>query len=78
MKKFDIEIKSLQHIRAFTELACRQPFEILVGNARQELSGKDYMAMFCLDFSQPVQVQLACSDEEMACFQQDLQTVFAQ
>ena len=34
MKKFDIEIKSLQHIRAFTELACRQPFEILVGNAR--------------------------------------------
>ncbi len=78
MKKFDIEIKSLQQIRAFTELANQLPFEVLVGNARQELSGKDYMAMFSLDFSQPVQVRVACSDEEMACFQHDIQTLLAQ
>ena len=75
MKKFDIEIRSLQQIRAFTELASRQPFDVLVGNARQELSGKDYMAMFCLDFSQPVQVQVACSEEECSCFQDSLRTI---
>lgn len=78
MWKFDIEIRSLRQIREFTELASRQPFEVLVGNAWQELSGKDYMAMFCLDFTQPVQVQVACTKEELACFQDGVRMILTQ
>ena len=78
MWKFDIKINSLRQLQGFTELASRQTFEVLVGNAWQELSGKDHMAMFCLDFSQPVQVQVACSEEELACFQDSVRTILAQ
>ena len=69
MKNFDIMISSFRQVQAFVSLAMRQPFEVLVGNDRQRINGKDFMGMFSLDYTRPVQVTVTCSDEEFANFQ---------
>ena len=70
MKKFDMIISSFRQVQAFVSLAMKQPFEVQVGNDRQHINGKDFMGMFSLDYSRPVQVTVTCSDEEFARFQQ--------
>ena len=49
MKKFDMIISSFRQVQAFVSLAMTQPFEVLVGNDRQHINGKDFMGMFSLD-----------------------------
>lgn len=70
MKNFDIIISSFCQVQAFVSLAMRQPFEVQVGNDRQRINGKDFMGMFSLDYTRPVQVTVTCSDEEFANFRQ--------
>lgn len=68
MKKFDMIISSFRQVQAFVSLAMTQPFEVLVGNDRQNINGKDFMGMFSLDYTRPVQVTVTCSDEEFTRF----------
>ena len=68
MREFDIILRSLSQVQAFVSLAMVQPFEILVGNDRQSINGKDLMGMFSLDYSSPVRVQARCSEEQFSCF----------
>jgi hypothetical protein len=70
MKKFDMIISSFRQVQAFVSLAMMQPFEVLVGNDRQHINGKDFMGMFSLDYSRPVQVTVTCSEEEFTRFHQ--------
>jgi len=70
MKKFDIILCSFRQVQDFVALAMKQPFEVRVGNDRQHINGKDFMGMFSLDYSRPVQVTVTCSDEEFARFHQ--------
>lgn len=70
MHKFDIAIRSFRDIQDFVALAMVQPFEILVGNEQQHINGKDFMGMFALDYSRPVQVVVRCSEEECLQFRQ--------
>ena len=48
-----------------------QPFEVLVGNEKQQINGKSFMGMFSLDYHRPVQVSVKCTDEEFRRFQKD-------
>ncbi len=68
MREFDIVLKSLRQIQAFVSLAMVQPFDVLVGNERQRINGKDLMGMFSLDYSAPVRVQAMCSAEQFDTF----------
>ena len=72
MEKFDIMICSRRQVQDFVALAARQPFRITVGNENQSIDGKDFMGMFSLDYSKPLQVSVQCSQEESCRFQQSI------
>ncbi len=69
MREFHIVLRSLKQVQAFVALAMAQPFEVQVGNERQNINGKDLMGMFSLDYTLPVRVQVKCSQEEFSTFQ---------
>ena len=71
MHQFNIRIRSLRHVQDFVSLAMVQPFEVLVGNEKQQINGKSFIGMFSLDYKRPVQVSVTCSDEEFYRFRQD-------
>ena len=71
MHSFAIRIRSLRQVQEFVALATIQPFEVMVGNERQQIDGKNFIGMFCLDYSQPVQVSVKCSDEEFSRFHRE-------
>ena len=68
MLEFDIILRSLKQVQEFVALAMVQPFEIMVGNERQSINGKDLMGMFSLDYTRPVRVRMTCSQEQFSCF----------
>ena len=68
MREFDIVLCSLHQVQEFVRLAMIQPFDISVGNDRQNINGKDLMGMFSLDYSAPLRVQMICSQEEFLSF----------
>lgn len=72
MRKFNIFIHSFRQMRDFVSLAMVQPFEVLVGNDRQKVNGKNFIGMFALDFHAPLQVSVTCSEEEFRRFQKDV------
>lgn len=71
MHEFNILIHSFREVREFVSLAMVQPFEVLVGNDRQKINGKNYIGMSSLDYRKPLQVSVKCSEEEFLRFRQD-------
>lgn len=71
MHQFHIHIHSLQQVQEFVSLAMVQPFEVLVGNEKQQINGKSFIGMFSLDYNRPVCVSVRCSDEEFSRFHQE-------
>ena len=70
MWEFHICIESFQQVQEFVALANEQPFDISVGNERQDINGKDLMGMFSLDFSRPLSVKMHCSEEQFRLFRE--------
>ena len=68
MQEFHISLRSLRQVLDFVKLSMVQPFEISVGNDRQNINGKDLMGMFSLDYSAPIRVRVRCSQEEFSSF----------
>ena len=71
MHEFNIIIHSFREVREFVSLAMVQPFEVLVGNDRQKINGKNYIGMSSLDYRKPLQVSVKCSEEEFLRFRKD-------
>ena len=71
MHEFNIMIHSFREVQEFVSLAMVQPFEVLVGNERQKINGKNYIGMSSLDYRRPLQVSVKCSEEEFLRFRQD-------
>lgn len=71
MREFNIFIRSFQEVQAFVALAMVQPFEVLVGNEQKRINGKSFIGMFSLDYKDPLQVSVKCSEEEFLRFRQD-------
>ena len=65
---FSISLTTFQQIQTFVALAAKQPFDIRVGNDRQSINGKDFMGMFSLDYTRPVNVHADCSADAFASF----------
>ena len=74
MHSFTIQIRSLRQVQEFVSLATVQPFEVMVGNERQQIDGKNFIGMFCLDYSRPVRVSVRCSEEEFHRFRREAAT----
>ncbi len=68
MREFQIVLRSLKQVQEFVRIAMVQPFEVLVGNERQSINGKDLMGMFSLDYSRPLQVWMVCTENEYDAF----------
>ena len=71
MRHFNICVRSFRQVQDFVALAMVQPFEVLVGNDKQQVNGKSFMGMFSLDYKRPLRVTVRCSDEEFGRFRQD-------
>ena len=71
MRQFDIVVTTFRQVQDFVSLAMVQPFEVLVGNDKQQVSGKSFMGMFSLDYKDAVRVSVKCSEEEFLRFRQD-------
>lgn len=69
MHYFNINLHSFSQVQEFVSLAMVQPFEVLVGNDKQQINGKSFMGMFSLNYRDPVRVSVRCSDEEFSRFQ---------
>ena len=77
MLEFDIILRSLKQVQKFVSLAMVQPFEVLVGNDRQSINGKDLMGMFSLDYSRPVRVRVSCTQEQFVYFRSSAEEFLA-
>ena len=77
MRQFNIRIRSFRQIQAFVDLAMVQPFEVLVGNEKQQVNGKSFIGMFTLDYRHPLLVSVTCSEEAFDRFQKETNQIFA-
>lgn len=68
MRQFRISIHSFAEVQAFVSLAMVQPFRVLVGGENQCINGKNFMGMFSLDYSRPLQVSVDCDEAEFQKF----------
>ncbi len=66
---FLISLNTFEQIKTFVALVAQQPFEVHVGNDRQNINGRHLMSMFTLDYSRPVKVHADCTEAEFAAFQ---------
>ena len=71
MRQFQIFLHSVAEVQEFVTLAMVQPFEVLVGNDKQQINGKSFMGMFSLNYREPLHVRVMCSEEEFLQFRQD-------
>ena len=72
MREFNIRVHSLRQVQDFVALAMVQPFEVLVGNDKQQVNGKSFIGMFSLDCRRPVRVRVKCTEEEFGRFRQQV------
>lgn len=70
MKQFQILLRSVADVQDFVTLVMVQPFQVLVGHPNHLLNGKNFMSMFSLDYSQPVDVQVDCDEDQFLRFRQ--------
>ena len=76
MRQFDIVVRTFRQVQDFVALAMVQPFEVLVGNDKQQVNGKSFMGMFTLDHGRPLQVSVRCSEEEFGKFREQTHKIF--
>ena len=76
MHQFDIYVRTFRQVQDFVSLAMVQPFEVLVGNDKQQVNGKSFMGMFTLNHNLPLRVSVRCSEEEFGRFREQTQQIF--
>ena len=69
MKQFSITMHSFADIQAFVSLSAQQPFEVIVGDLDQNISGKSLLAMLSLNICRPMLVSVNCDDADFLRFQ---------
>lgn len=71
MQEFQIRLRSVKDVHDFVALATTQPYPITVRDSHNQINGKSFMEMFCLDFTGPLNVHADCSETEASTFRQD-------
>jgi len=78
MSTFPVYLSSVQDVKLLFSAATQFPFEIDVITERHTLSAKSIMALFSLDLSKPVRLNVNASEKESAAFQAEITSLLAQ
>ena len=65
MREFAIQLRSVQDVQEFVDIATTKPFVIHVCDDYRRVNGKSFMEMFCLNFSSRLTVQSEGYDWEV-------------
>lgn len=61
-----VHFDSLADVREFVGLATLQPYAVQVLDGDRMVNAKSFMEMFTINFTQPLQVEIAGADNEAA------------
>ena len=70
MKEFAVRLVSVQDVQKFVTLVTSQAFPVFVRDRYQQVNGKSFLEMFCLNFTHPLFAMAECGEEQ---FQQLLE-----
>ena len=65
MKEFAIRLSSVQDVQEFVDLATSRIFSVHVRDRYNEVNGKSFMEMFCLNYSHPLFAVVDCDEEQL-------------
>ena len=68
MREFQVRLQSVQDVQEFVSLSTARGFPVIIRDANNNVNGKSFMEMFCLDLCGPLRVNVDCSEEELAAF----------
>ena len=68
MKEFEIRLSCVQDVQEFVSLATAKSFLVHVRDRYNEVNGKSFLEMFCLNFSRPLKAMMVCTEEEYRQF----------
>lgn len=64
MKVFEVQLASINDVKAFVNSACLQPFDIDIVSGRYVIDAKSIMGIFSVDLSKPIRVEVHGTDED--------------
>ena len=65
MREFAIRLICVQDVQEFVSLATAKAYPIRVRDRYNEVNGKSFMEMFCLNFTHPLTAVAECSEDEL-------------
>ena len=65
MKEFAIRLICVQDVQEFVSLATAKPFLVHVRDRYNEVNGKSFLEMFCLNFTHPLFAMAECGEEQL-------------
>ncbi|MDD5864651.1 MAG: hypothetical protein PUD80_08480 [Firmicutes bacterium] len=71
MREFEVRLQSVLDVQEFVSLATARPFAVGIGDGSNQVNGKSFMEMFCLDLRRPLRVVVDCCEEEFERFCED-------
>lgn len=77
MKEFAIRLKSVQDVQEFVSLATSKAFSVHVRDRYNEVNGKSFMEMFCLNFTHPLTAVVECDEEQLLQLKEEMQRFLA-
>ena len=77
MKEFAIQLRSVQDVQVFVSLATSKAFPVHVRDRYNQVNGKSFMEMFCLNFTHPLTAVVECDDEQLQQLKQEMHTFLA-
>ena len=70
MLELHIKATSFEDIRAISDLAAAEAYEIVVTDGERVVNAKSLMSIFSLDMDRPLRLQLDCSETDSESFRQ--------
>ena len=64
MKAFEVQLASINDVKAFVNAACLQPFDIDIVSGRYVIDAKSIMGIFSVDLSKPIRVEVHGTEED--------------
>lgn len=68
MKVFEVQLASINDVKAFVNSACLQPFDIDIVSGRYVIDAKSIMGIFSVDLSKPIRVEVHGTDDDGMTF----------
>ena len=70
MKVFDVQLASINDVKAFVNAACLQPFDIDIVSGRYIIDAKSIMGIFSVDLAKPIHCEVHGTDEDAESFRE--------